>query len=188
MCCVERRCLTFPVVCIKCKCWEIDLSSFFVFFSCRLPYIVGAIRPQLNLQLPRFRRTGSRRSKAGSPSPSDFGGNYSIASSGDLPVSLTSTQRGGEPIPLDTFSAFNPNMLSVSAQQFPSGSRRASATSTAPSLRSMRDHDREPSASNSRHDAFASSRENTQSPVITHSVSGHSITGGGPSLTAPPPG
>ncbi|OQV13191.1 Potassium voltage-gated channel subfamily H member 7 [Hypsibius exemplaris] len=128
-------------------------------------------RPQLTL--PKLRRNNSRRSNKGSPSPSDFGGTYSIASSGELPLS-DSSQRG-ESIHLDTFSgAFNPNMLSVSAQQFPPGSRR---TSTTPSVRSG--NAREPSASNSRQDAYASSRENTQSPVmmIAHSVSGHSIGG-----------
>ncbi|XP_055329281.1 potassium voltage-gated channel subfamily H member 6-like isoform X2 [Paramacrobiotus metropolitanus] len=145
------------------------------------------VRPQLNLQLPRFRRTGSRRSKAGSPSPSDFGGNYSIASSGDVPVSITSTQRGapasaagaaataGEAIPMDTFSAtFNPNMLSVSAQQFPPGSRRASTT---PSVRSIREPSgsRATSSAAERQENYASSRENTQSPVMPHSFSGMSI-------------
>lgn len=130
------------------------------------PHTVSA-RPQLTL--PKFRRSGSRRSR-GSPSPSDFGGNYSIASSGELPLSLGSTSQ--RDIPLDTFSSFNPNMLSVSAQQFPPGSRRPSTT---PSVRSGA---REPSASNSRQDAYASSRENTQSPVlIGHSISGHSIGG-----------
>jgi hypothetical protein len=132
--------------------------------------LISAVSTRPQLTLPKFRRTGSRRSR-GSPSPSaDYGGNYSIASSGELPLSVASTQRG-ESIPLDTFSAFNPNMLSVSAQQFPPGSRR---TSTTPSVRS---NAREPSASNSR-DAYASSRENTQSPImIAHSVSGHSIGG-----------
>lgn len=152
-------------------------SKLFSLAVCNISWYAFAVasRPQLNLQLPRFRRTGSRRSKAGSPSPSDFGGNYSIASSGDVPISLTSTQRGGETVPLDTFSNFNPNMLSVSAQQFPPGSRRASTT---PSVRSTREPSVGRTGAAERQENFSSSRENTQSPVITHSTSGQLSIGG----------